>query len=293
MTAVSQPQAPKVASEGTSGPSAIGRVLRGRSEPQGPGAVGLPTPPRRQRNTTWLLIGALLVVGSGIAALSMANSLSDRVDVVVASRDIAEGEVVAESDFSTAAVGLNSGVVVVNPDDVPSLAGKVAAGPIGEGAIVHPNYFLGGLGDGTKTVIVGVDVDPGEYPRFGMVPGDQMVLIALAEDSFGELSEGSREVGDGEVVEVVALSRTDSFLVSLRVDSTIAALVATLSSEDRLALALKELADSETDVRPLSPVTPAEPLSNDDGDAPADPDGPVETTQDEDVETTQDEDVDG
>ena len=259
MTAVSQPPPPVVSENGS---SPLGRVLRGRSQPEGPRSVGLPTPPRRQRNTTWLLIGALLVVGSGIAALSMASSLSERVDVVVAARDISEGEVVTVDDFSVAAVGLSGGVVAVNPADIPDLAGKVAAGPLGEGAIVHPDYFLGGLGDGTKAVIVGVDLGPGEYPRVGMLPGDEMIVIAVAEQSFGELSDGSREIGEGEVVEVVPLSQADSFLVSLRVDSSIATLVATLSNEDRVALALKELTDTETGVRPLSPVAPAEPLSN-------------------------------
>jgi hypothetical protein len=215
-----------------------------------------------------LLIGALLVIGSGIGALSMAASLSARIDVVVADRNILEGEVIAEDDLRVAAVGLTGDVQAIDPADIPEVVGKVAAGPIGEGAVLHPTSLIGAGDNLQKTFIVGVDVDPGEYPRVGMRPGDQMILIATGEENFGDFDTEAREVGEAEVVEVAKLAGADSYLVSLRVDAGLGPTVASLASDDRLSLALKELADTDLGVSPVSPLDPVDPLENADPKSP-------------------------
>ena len=73
-------------------PTVNSAPLNGASPP----VTGVPISPKRDRNTLWIVAGIVLVVLSGIAAATVARSLTNRVDVLVATRTIAEGEVITE-----------------------------------------------------------------------------------------------------------------------------------------------------------------------------------------------------
>lgn len=224
--------------------------------------VGVPTAPRRPRNTMWMVAGAVLVLLSGLSALVIAQSLSNRVDVLVATRDIARGRVITDDDLSTASISATSGVKAIDPGRRGEIVGQIATGPIGPGTILHPAQFVdGAAGDGEK-VIVGAALAPGQFPRFGLNPGDEVVLMevssrtAVADDG---LSAGPRELGRAEVVEVVDLTDPDTLLVTLRVNAALAVSISERAEQGRLRLGLVDNGFPDEVVKPLDPAEPVKP----------------------------------
>ncbi len=227
--------------------------------------VGVPTAPRRPRNKLWMVAGAVLVLLSGLSALVIAQSLSSRVDVLVATRDIARGQVITDDDLSTASISATSGVKAIDPGRRGEIVGQIATGPIGPGTILHPSQFVdGAAGDGEK-VIVGAALEPGQFPRFGLNPGDEVVLMEVSSRTAtaGDgLAAGPRELGRGEVVEVVELTDPDKLLVTLRVNAALAVSISERAEQGRLRLGLVDNGFPDEVVKPLDPadpVTPAEP----------------------------------
>ena len=251
-----------MASEGIGGPGVAVADSGLRPSPNGNGKapVGVPLSPRRPRNTLWIIAGVVLVVISGLAAATIARSLSNRVDVLVASRTIAEGEVINDADLRTESIAA-TGVRAISPSERVDLVGQVATGPIGEGSIVHPSQFIEGNAEDQPQVIVGAALDPGQYPLVGLRPGDVVKVIEVSgpNAAFTDTASGPREITEGTVVEVNRLVRADTFLVSIRVNEAIATPISERAQQGRIRLALIDDGLLDDPVVPIDPGRPAEP----------------------------------
>ncbi len=224
--------------------------------------TGLPIAPRRPRNTIWIIAGVALVVMSGLASASVVSSLSERVDVLVAARTIAEGEVIDPGDLRSVSIAVDPSIRAIPPSERDELIGHVATGPIGEGSVVHRSQFIAGDSEDQPKVIVGVALDAGQYPITGLRPGDRVKVIEVSgpNATFDDrAASGPRELTEGEVVEVVRLSRSDSLLVSLRVNEAIATPLSERAQQARLRLALIDAGLLDDPVAPLDPAEPGEP----------------------------------
>lgn len=232
-----------------------------RTRTNGRRAPGVPIAPRRQRNTMWMIVGAFLVLASGLAAATVFRSLSSRVEVLVAARAIGTGEVIDVDDLETASLSADGNVRAISPADRDDLLGQVAAGPIGQGAIVHRSNFVEGNDDGQPQVIIGAALDAGQYPLAGLRPGDRVKIIEVSgpNATFDDSLGGAREVTEGEVVETRKLARSDALLVSLRVNEAIATPLSERAQQGRLRLALVDEGLLDDPVVPIDPAAPAEP----------------------------------
>jgi SAF domain len=249
--------------DGRSGPSTAAEVEDQRSdtsarvEPKRP--AGLPTGPRRPRNTIWMIAGAALVGVSGVAAASMWSSLSDRVNVLVASEPIADGQIITEADLMSVSIAAAPGVTAMSPDQRADLVGQIATGPIGAGSIVNPAQFMAADAENQPQVIVGAALEPGQYPRAGLLPGDAVKVIETTEARSGsdeEVDIGPREIAIGEVAEVRQLSQSDTLLISIRVDEAISASISDRVAQGRISLALLDPIPDDL----IEPADPADPI---------------------------------
>lgn len=222
--------------------------------------VGLPTAPPKARNTTWIVVGLVLVIVAGAAASSLWRGLSDRVDVLVAANLIEAGQVVTEADLTTASIAADDGVRAISPDRANELIGQVASGPIGVGSIVHPAQFVIAETGEEPTVVVGAALEPGQYPIVGLLPGDRVRVIEVSGPNvlIGEEAE-PREITIGEIVEVHGLQRGDQFLVSIRINESANLLVSERAQQGRISLALLDSDFPEDLIDPLEPAQPVEP----------------------------------
>jgi hypothetical protein len=218
--------------------------------------------PTRQRNTALMIVGAVFIILSAAMAASVASSFDDSIEVLVATSEIAEGQPVTEADFRTVKIAAGTGdIQVVSPASIGDLVGRIAAGPIGEGSMIHPAQFASSA---TETqVVVGAALGPDQYPANGLKPGDPVRLIEVA-DPFGGGGDGSfstgREITIGEVTDVVALRGSSELHFSIRVGESSSNVVAQRVSQNRLTIALVDDSEILEKVDPVTPANPADPL---------------------------------
>lgn len=226
-----------------------GQMVDERSEPAPPPAPPLApienrlVPPKRRSNTIWMVAGLVLILISAISAAALAQSFNDSVQVVVAVRPIAEGQSVVAEDLGIAEISTSANNVrAIEPGRRGDLVGLVAAGPIGQGSIVHPDSFVSMAADDEGNVVVGAALGPDNYPRASLQPGDVVRLIELSGGAVsldGAPAAGGREITIGEIVEVVRLGG-DNFHFSIRVGESSANLVVDRIASNQLSLALLE-----------------------------------------------------
>ena len=246
MAAVTEPTMPSA----TNGSHPSGKVRK---------SAGLPTAPKRPRNTIWMVGGLALMLVSLLGALGAAQSLSDRTEVLVSRRSFSLGETVSRSDLAVADVAVDGSVTLLTPDRIDDIVGLVAAGPIAEGEILVESDFTTSGDVDVITVIAGLELSPGAYPRVGLQPGDLVTILEVSDIGFvDDVVADPRRVGDGEVVETRRLTNGDLLLVSLRIPEHLSEQVSQAAFEERIRLVQKEFADDDGRVVPLDPLEPAE-----------------------------------
>lgn len=250
------------------------------------GPSGLPLAPKRQRNTPWIVGGVLLILLGGLGAASLASSLSDRVDVVVAARVINEGQVITPADLTTASIAGGDGATATAGERIPELVGQVATADIPSGTILHPDLLIDAQLANPRLVVVGFELAPGAYPIRGLLPGDAVQIVGVrgtaSQDDGDENAPRFRGVvtegviTEGEVTAVAPLVLSDNLLVSVRVEERFAPAISTSAHQDRVRLTLlgsgqasgaaaqpeepaETVPDAVDEVEPLEPAAPADP----------------------------------
>ncbi|MEP6296170.1 MAG: SAF domain-containing protein, partial [Ilumatobacter sp.] len=260
-----------------------------RQDPPTRSKVGLPTAPPKARNTTWIAAGLVLVVVAGIAASSLWRGLSDRVEVLVAADLIEAGQVITEADLTTASIAADENVRAISPDELSTLIGQVATGPIGAGSIVVPAQFVADVTGDEPTVILGAALQPGQYPIVGLLPGDRVRIIEVSgrDALIGEEAE-PQEIAVGEIVEVAGLQQADVYLVSLRINESASLLISERVQQGRISIALLDSGFPDELIDPIGPADPVEPGEPLEQAVPGDDDAATEPDATADPETTDD-----
>ena len=228
-------------------------------------AAGGLAAPTRQRNAAVMIAGAAFIILAAALAASVASSFDDSIEVLVASREIVEGQPVTEQDFRTVRIAAGEGdIQAVSPDSIQDLVGRVAAGPIGEGSMIHPAQFA--IASDETKVVVGAALGPDQYPATGLKPGDQVRLIEVSGRFVGDEDNftSGREITVGEITDVVRLGSADALHFSIRVGESAASVVAQRVAQDRLTIALVDESLTLERVDPIAPVEPVVPLELED-----------------------------
>jgi len=222
-------------------------------------AAGGLVAPTRRRNTAAMIAGLAFVLIAAAMAASVASSFDDSIEVLVAAETIVEGQPVALDDFRTVKIAAGAGdIEAVSPESLDDLVGLIAAGPIGEGSLVHPAQFAAATEE--QRIVIGAALTPSQYPANGLKPGDQVRLIAVAprygsDDGFS----AGQEIAVGEIT-FVSPTR-NGVHVSIRVGESSATVVAQLVAQDRITLGLVDQSITIESVTPLQPADPVAPLT--------------------------------
>lgn len=198
----------------------------------------LPRQPRQHRRGL-LLLGVIVVAGGGVLAFHTINDMSDRVPVVVVTRDVAVGQQITSNDVTTTMVGADNVVVETVPGrELRRLIGMRAAADLVTGMLVTPRLVTDQLSPTDAQQLVPVAMKPSRIPARGLKPGDP-VLVVPAPDVQAEPSKSDIPPGTEAVVDQVKGPDTDGLVVvDLLVASTDGPSLATLAADGRVALIL-------------------------------------------------------
>jgi hypothetical protein len=159
--------------------------------PASPGARAdrLPPPPR-ERRPMLAALGVLLIVGGAATAGLLALRSDERVPVLVASRDVAAGEMITAELLTTTSVA-SEGTRLVPAAQEDELIGQYARVSISSGQLMDTAMLTPTAALQPGLVAVGASLASGRVPASGLEPGDIVNLIAVSDGEGKVVAEGA------------------------------------------------------------------------------------------------------
>lgn len=133
--------------------------------------------PTRQHRVGWTALGAVLIVGVGLAFGYLYSSAGSKEPVVVVAAPVAVGEVVDRSDLST--VDVAGDITAVAGMNLESVVGQRAAVALLPGTLLQRSMLTAQDPIKPGEAQVGVAVKAGQIPADGVAPGDLVQVLRL------------------------------------------------------------------------------------------------------------------
>jgi Flp pilus assembly protein CpaB len=152
----------------------------------------LPTP-RRDRRPGLAALALLLIVAGALASALVAYRSGDRVDVLVAGRDIQPGQQISAADFRVARIAAD-GANAIDAAAAPNFYGTHATARIPAGTLLNRMMFLAGGVLPTGGLIVGLTLTDAQQPAGGLHPGDVVRAYLVPRSTDGALVGQAGEV---------------------------------------------------------------------------------------------------
>lgn len=148
-------------------------------------------PAPRERRPMLAALAVLLIAGGAAGAGLLALRADDRVPVLVAARDIAAGEVIAEDALTTTSVA-SEGTRLIPASQSNIFSGKYARVSISKGQLLDSAMLTATALLQPGSVAVGASLASGRMPASGLLPGDVVQLVRVADGIGKVLVEQAR-----------------------------------------------------------------------------------------------------
>ena len=197
----------------------------------------------RQRRRRMLVLAVLLVIAGALTSGYLYTGMSDRVEVLMAARDVPIGTQLSAADMTTTRVAIDAGVAVIPGRQLSSVTGRLAAVDLRRGTLLAPSQLTTALSPRAGQQIVPVPMKSEQLPARGLVAGDQVLVIATP----GQQDQGTADAEKGSplsqdtaaTVDQVSSPDADGTVrVDLIVDAAVGPAIARQSATGRFAIVL-------------------------------------------------------
>lgn len=172
-------------------PAAIGTVYFPEPDvgPGGARATAGPRPraarlrglPRRRRPAVIAL--AVAMAGAGVVlSAAVYQRAEHQVSVVLVTRGVPAGSVIGSADLGTTHVSVGGGVEVIPAAQLTRVVGEVAAVTLRPSTLLAPSELTASQPPGLGQAIVAAPTRPADLPASGLVPGDDVLIVATPGD---------------------------------------------------------------------------------------------------------------
>lgn len=195
-------------------------------------------PQSRRGRLPELAIGLALMIGFALAAVLWHSSSSQKDPVLALSVDVARGDTIDAADLRVVYVASDDPITAVPQAASGEIVGRIAVTDLDAGTLVSRRLVADRValqqGDG----VVGLALDPGQYPANGLLPGDKVnVVTALVATDTADDSDVVIATG-AEVFAVDPLGGQGRQFVSLRMPEDVANRVAASAERGPVRLVL-------------------------------------------------------
>jgi len=201
--------------------------------------VHLPTlePPKRRVRVPELAVGLLVMATFAVAAVAWHLNAVAKTPALAISRTVERGEVIDGGDLRTVYVASDDALALVT--DQSGIVGKVAVADLAPGTLLTPALVADGAAIGADDGVVGLALDPGQYPALGLAPGDRVNVVRSGQASAtGATRTDDQVLARGAAVFEVEDLASDRKLVSIRTSRPDAETVAAAAELGGLRLVL-------------------------------------------------------
>ena len=195
----------------------------------------------RRPRTSWIALGLLVLVGFGLFGAITVARVAGREPVLALAQPIERGEQLTATHLAVVNVGTDDAVALVAASDRDDLLGLTATAGLEAGTLVTRSQFAEGPTVAAGYSVVGLALDPGEYPTATLRPGDLVVVVRTPASTPTEREDGGSTVlvESAEVFAIETLSETaHTVMTSIVVPEAVVAEIASAAAQDRVRLAL-------------------------------------------------------
>ena len=199
------------------------------------------TPSGRRPRTSWIALGLLVLLGSGLLGAITVARVAAREPVIALAQPIARGEVLTLDHLTVVDIGTDADVALIGEAERDDLLGRTAIGGLDAGTLLSPSQFTEGPTVPVGSSVVGLSLAPGEYPTTATRPGDIVTVVRTPAQTPVTPADGqpARLVETAEVYAVEVLSETaHTRMVSIVVPDDVVTQVAAAAAAGRVRLAL-------------------------------------------------------
>ncbi len=196
-----------------------------------------PGAPRRRSRLSEIVIGVVVVLVFGLGVVLWHASSTRTEAVLVLARSVRAGEALEAGALTSEAVQVGGGVDHVAASDAGRVVGKVATTDLAAGTLVSPGLFVAQPVVPAGSTVVAAALAPGQFPTFGLRPGEAVTAIRTGDRS--AVDDSGFVLTRATVFEIRILDDTArTWIVSLLVPDAAAAPVASAAAAKTLSLAL-------------------------------------------------------
>lgn len=185
-----------------------------------------------------LTIGLVLMVGFALAAVLWHMSATDKTPALALSRDVARGETVEAGDLRVVYLSTDDAIAHLPREASADVVGRVAVSDLPRGALLTREQVADRSSLGADEGVVGLALDPGQYPGEGLLPGDFVNVVTGTPDSGDTGVSGSVLARRAEVYAVEEVGTQGRRFVSVRMPEDVANRVAAAAERGPVRLVL-------------------------------------------------------
>ena len=217
-----------------------------------PEAALPPAPPvrtaaaRRRASRKSLVLSVLVVLLGGLLAFSAGQMLTARTEVLAVARDVQVGSTITAEDLTVANVTSDPNLSPIPASQQSQIVGMVAQVPLTRGELLTRAQVGPDSGFTAGEMLVALPLKEGQIPARGLVPGQQVLIVATPGSTGATGGSGAPTGGtdgapdqpvDATVAEVGSLNQaTQVTVIDVRVSADDGVRVAELASTGNLAL---------------------------------------------------------
>lgn len=214
-------------------------IERNRSNGAGPLREAPAIQPRTKRGRLpELAVGLLLMIGFALAAVLWHSSSSQKDPVLALAVDVSRGDTISATDLRVVYLASDDPIAAVPQASSADIIGRVAVTDLDAGTIVSRRLVAERVALAAGDGVVGLALDPGQYPASGLLPGDRVNVVTALAVSDGEGEGAALVASGGEVFSVEPLGGQGRQFISLKMPEEDANRVAAAAERGPLRLVL-------------------------------------------------------
>jgi hypothetical protein len=200
---------------------------------------GLPKPARRRRPLL-VVVGLVLAASAAALVAALLNAATATTLVWASAVDVSRGHPVEAEQLVAVELSASAAdrLVRATTESRDEMMGQVWAVDLPAGELLSPALVSERLAVANRHALVGLSLEPGDFPVAGLRPGDVVMVVEAAPQP----GEEPRVLVDSAIVESVAVlgdqGVASARLVTLSVPAEAAAAVANAGSAGRASIAV-------------------------------------------------------
>jgi len=197
----------------------------------------LDPPPGGSGRTRWpeISIGVLIVAVFALGGAWFYSNASSPEAVLALRQSIDRGHVITSGDLVVVDIATEEAINTLSRPLAGTILGQIALTDLSAGTLVNPDLFASQAAIASGDGVVGLALDPGEFPSLALRAGDLVRVVETPRQ--GEDAAGDTVLAEmAEVADVAPIGVQGQLFISLAMTTSEADAVAAAGSQDRVRL---------------------------------------------------------